>query len=79
MICLWKLFVFTQPTRYADLIGKAQERHANLEESIKKNAMLREAKEIESWMAECVSVINSLLKPVFICYFILKICLGLSK
>lgn len=43
------------PRRYADLIDKAQERHANLEESMKKNAMLREAKEIESWMLDAVS------------------------
>ena len=50
--------------RYADLIGKAQERHANLEESMKKNAMLREAKEIESWMMDCVriKISNSLIR-----------------
>lgn len=41
--------------RYVDLIEKAQQRHANLEESMKKNAMLREAKEIEAWMLDSVN------------------------
>jgi len=61
-LCKKKLFIFvsvTLPDRYADLIGKAQERHANLEESMKKNAMLREAKEIESWMLDCEPVVTS--------------------
>lgn len=45
-------------SRYANLIEKAQDRHSKLEESMKKNAMLREAKEIESWMSDSVRRIN---------------------
>ncbi|XP_057290447.1 spectrin alpha chain, non-erythrocytic 1-like isoform X2 [Hydractinia symbiolongicarpus] len=45
-------------SKYADLIGKAQERHAKLEESMKKNAMLREAKEIEAWIQDSEAVVT---------------------
>ena len=57
MLCNKIVFLF-HFHRYADLIGKAEARHNKLEESIKKNAMLREAKEIESWMTDCVSIKN---------------------
>ena len=54
-ICLFVYLNACFPLRYADLISKAQERHAKLEESMKKNAMLREAKEIEAWLEDTVS------------------------
>ena len=43
--------------RYADIISKAQERHQKLEESIKQHGMLREVKEVESWIQDKVCMI----------------------
>ena len=43
-------------SRYADIISKAQERHQKLEESIKQHGMLREVKEVESWIQDKVCI-----------------------
>ncbi|XP_065068119.1 spectrin alpha chain, non-erythrocytic 1-like [Rhopilema esculentum] len=43
---------------YAELISKAQERHLKLEESIKQHGMLREAKEVESWIQDKEAVVT---------------------
>ena len=50
--------------RYADIISKAQERHKKLDESIKQHGMLREAKEVESWIQDKVGILVSKLKTV---------------
>ena len=47
--------VFIVFQRYSELISQAQERHTKLEESIKQHGMLREAKEVESWIQDKVS------------------------
>ena len=51
--------------RYAELIEKAQERRTKLEESIKQHGMLREAKEVESWIQDKVVLIDWLIDWLF--------------
>eukprot|EP00794_Sanderia_malayensis_P015984 gene15984-17594_t len=43
---------------YSQLILQAQERHSKLEESIKQHGMLREAKEVESWIQDKEAVVT---------------------
>lgn len=59
--------------RYADIISKAQDRHKKLDESIKQHGMLREAKEVESWIQD---VVSSCIQTISILRTLLRILMG---